>query len=81
MQVTIRLFASARDAAGWERQVLDLPEGATIASARQKLRGIIPDATPLLDSAAFALNQRYARADDRLTDGDELAILPPVSGG
>ena len=81
MKVTARFFASARDAAGIERQPLELGEGATVADAALALRNLLPAASQIVQSSAFAVNQRFARADHTLREGDELAILPPVSGG
>ena len=83
MQVVVRLFAAARDAAGWERRVLELPEGATLADIPSRLVELTQGgaSTALLESSAFAVNQQYARRDTALRDGDEIAVLPPVSGG
>ena len=81
MKVTVRIFASAREAAGWEQRQIELPDDATAAVARAALRKLVPTAAAALDSAALAVNQKYARDEQRLENGDELAILPPVSGG
>ena len=81
MKVTARLFSSAREAAGLERQVLELAEGSTVADASLALRNLIPAASQIVQGSAFAVNQRFARPDHRLCEGDEVAILPPVSGG
>ena len=81
MRVTVRLFAALRDAAGWEAQSLDLPDSATVGDARLKVRDELRSAGALLDISAFAVNQQYARPEHRLREGDELAVLPPVSGG
>lgn len=76
------MFAWAREAAGFEQQVLQLASGATVADAVRVIGQKLPlRAAQLLSSAAFAINQRYARPEARLSDGDELAVLPPVSGG
>lgn len=79
MKVTVRMFAAAREAAGFDLHTVELPAGAKVADALARLRQ--PPAPSMLDSCAFAVNQRFARPEQRLADGDELAILPPVSGG
>lgn len=76
-----RLFASAREAAGLELQVLELANDATVADAALCLRSLLPAASQIVQGSAFAVNQRFARPDQKLRDGDELAVLPPVSGG
>lgn len=81
MRVTVRLFAALRDAAGWDAQSLDLPDSATVGDARLKLQKVLRSTSSLLDISAFAVNQQFARPEHRLREGDELAVLPPVSGG
>ncbi|MCL4817908.1 MAG: molybdopterin converting factor subunit 1 [Vicinamibacteria bacterium] len=81
MQVRVRFFASLRDVAGRAEQVLELPAGATPESAWQALVAQRPELAPRRASLAAAVNRRYGRFDAPLADGDELAFLPPVSGG
>jgi len=78
MRITVRLFASARENAGLSQLAIDLPDGANVALAAKKLNELHPG---LGSSVAFAVNRTYARGDAVLNDGDELAIIPPVSGG
>jgi molybdopterin synthase catalytic subunit/molybdopterin converting factor small subunit len=76
MNVTVKLFAGLRERAGIGERTLELPEGAHVA-----------DVWPLLalgDEPAgllYALNRKYAPADAALAEGDEVAVIPPVSGG
>ncbi len=76
MEVTVRLFAALRERAGTGQRRLELPEGARVA-----------DVWPLLelgeqpDGLLFAVNRHYASEDDALAAGDEVALIPPVSGG
>jgi MoaE-MoaD fusion protein len=76
MTVTVRLFAVLRQRAGRDRIDLELPEGARVA-----------DALAAVDHLAgglrlvMAVNREYASPDDVLSPGDELALIPPVSGG
>ena len=81
MTITVKLFAAARDAAGREVEAVDLPPGASVADAEAALRERLPDAAALLGASAFAVNRAYAKRTTKLNDGDELAVLPPVSGG
>lgn len=81
MQVTVKLFAAARDAAGWQERVLDMPDGSTVADLRRTIFGMLPQSAALLEASAVAVNQQFARAPHTLKDGDEVAVLPPVSGG
>jgi molybdopterin synthase catalytic subunit len=77
MEVTVRLFASLRERAGTRELTLDLPEGASVADALAELRGVAPEGLPLV----MAVNREYAPEDQVLDAGDELALIPPVSGG
>jgi molybdopterin converting factor subunit 1 len=78
----VRLFATARDAVGARELELELPPGATTGHALAALaaRSSAPEAIAS-DRIALAVNREYARDDRRLHDGDELAVIPPVSGG
>ena len=81
VHITVRLFAVIREMAGQSQATLALPPGSTISDAAALLVQRHPEIAPHLPRAAFALNREYAAKDARLNDGDELAIIPPVSGG
>ncbi len=81
MTIRVRFFALARDRFGADGRTLTLADGATVAAARRALAEQHPAAADLLPTVAFAVNRSYARPGDALADGDELAVLPPVSGG
>ena len=81
MEVTVRYFAGLREAAGSTRETHRLPDGGTVALLRETLEQERPVLVPLLGSAAVAVNQRIARSEQILAEGDEVAFLPPVSGG
>ena len=81
MRVRVRLFAIQREIAGTREVGLDLPAGSTIQDAWAALVALHPRLAPGRPSVRFALNTEYADADAVLGDGDELAIIPPVSGG
>lgn len=81
MQVTVRLFAVVREAAGISEISLQLPDGATVARAKAALAERHAGIRPHIERLAFAVNREYAQLDTPLHDGDELALIPPVSGG
>jgi len=76
MQVTVRLFAMLRERAGAGSVDLELPDGARVGDAVAEL-GPLAEGLPLV----MAVNREYAPEDRVLTPGDELALIPPVSGG
>ena len=76
MQVTVRLFAALREQAGTGERKLELPEGSRLAEVWPAL-GLGDQPAGLL----YAVNKRYAEADTPLAAGDEVALIPPVSGG
>lgn len=80
IQIRVRLFASLREAVGQASMTLELPDGAHAAAAVERLRAAAP--RPLnTANLTLAVNQRQATLETPLRDGDELALLPPVSGG
>jgi molybdopterin synthase catalytic subunit len=76
MRVSVRLFAVLRERAGRDTIELDLPEGARVSDAL----AAVDDLAGGL-SLVLAVNREYAPPDARLAAGDELALIPPVSGG
>jgi molybdopterin synthase catalytic subunit len=82
MTVNVRLFAILRERAGQDRIALELDAGATVDDALAAL-GRDPGLAELLDrmAVAMAVNRDYASGDTELHPGDELALIPPVSGG
>ena len=78
----VRLFAILRERAGSESIEVDLAEGATVADAIRALSEL-PALAGVLDRlpVAMAVNREYARTDTRLVAQDELALIPPISGG
>ncbi len=77
MHVRVRLFAILRDRAGGSDQVeLELPDGAVVADAIERMRHLT-DGVPVV----MAVNHEYAEPQAPLHPGDELALIPPVSGG
>jgi molybdopterin synthase catalytic subunit len=76
VEVTVKLFAMLRERAGARELTLDLPEGARVRDALSSL-GPLADGLPLV----MAINREYADEDALLSPDDELALIPPVSGG
>ena len=81
MLVTIRLFARLREIAGAAELERTLPDGATARTAWDVLVGEFPPLGDYATAVSCAVNEEYARLTAVLKDGDEVAFLPPVSGG
>ena len=79
--ITIRLFASYREAAGLSEAAIEVAPGTTAAALWQDLVEKHPRLAPLSRSAGVALNGRYTQPTTVLAEGDVVAFLPPVSGG
>lgn len=76
MHVTVRLFAQLRERAGTGELSVELPEGARVQDAIDRLGALAGDLPVVM-----AVNREYADRDSQLGPGDELALIPPVSGG
>jgi molybdopterin synthase catalytic subunit len=76
VEVTVRLFAMLRERAGVSELTIELPDGARVGDALSRLDDIA-EGLPLV----MAVNREYADEDAALGPGDELALIPPVSGG
>jgi len=81
MKVTVLFFAQVRERAGRASAELSLPEGSRLADALAVLAREHPALEPLWPHLAVAVSGKLARLDTPLTEGAELALLPPVSGG
>jgi molybdopterin synthase catalytic subunit len=81
MRIRVRLFAIQRELAGAREVELELPTGASVESAWAALVVRHPSLEPGRAYVRFARNADYADPETTLADGDELAIIPPVSGG
>ena len=79
MQIRVLFFGILKDLAGRASESLNLPEEATLGDVLQHYQQAIP--RELIASLAMSVNQEYAAPDARLRPGDEVALLPPVSGG
>ncbi len=81
MRVTIRLFATLHDLAGAAELTREVPPEATVGAVWTMLVTEFPSLAPFASSVSAAVNADYVRLSSRVCDGDEVAFLPPVSGG
>lgn len=83
MKIRVLLFGPLAEKAGGPAAVsaFDLSEDSTAADALSAVSRLCPGLGPALETAVVAVNAVYARRDRRLRDGDEVAVIPPVSGG
>jgi len=81
MQIRVLFFGVLKDLAGKASDSLSLPENATLGDVLSHYERIIPRLKETASSLAMSVNQEYAGPSTRLRPGDEVALLPPVSGG
>ncbi len=81
MQVRILFFGMLKDLMGKSADSLDLSESASLRDVLAHYESTVPRLKESLPSLALAVNQQYARPETKLKPGDEVALLPPVSGG
>lgn len=81
MLVTVRLFASLRDTAGWNQKQIEIAEGTTVGDLLNHLQEELYRDGMSGRPVYAAVNHTYADPSAALADGDEVALFPPVSGG
>src|SRR3954451_25218690 len=81
MRVQVLFFGQLKDLTGCSGETLPLAERATLSDVLQHYADKFPDIRKLSSSLALSINREYAAQDAPLRDGDEVALLPPVSGG
>jgi molybdopterin converting factor subunit 1 len=81
MRVRVLFFGILKEMVGKSVDLIDLPEGASVRDALARYESQIPRLKESLSSLALAVNQQYAGPDTKLSADDEVALLPPVSGG
>ncbi|MDA1097127.1 MAG: molybdopterin converting factor subunit 1 [Chloroflexi bacterium] len=81
MNITLRLFAGYRERVGQGTMTLELPTGATAGDLAREIVRRFPKLIGNPNDLVIAVNQEYCDHDHILSDGDELALIPPVSGG
>jgi molybdopterin synthase catalytic subunit len=80
-QVTVRFFARYAELTGCETAAVAVPAVATVGDVLAQVRETVPGARSLPPRPLAALNLRQVKLDARVKDGDEVALLPPLSGG
>jgi MoaE-MoaD fusion protein len=81
IHITVLFFATLKDRAGTNRQELELPAEATVADLKSILIEHFPAVKPLLANTLVSVNKNYSFDEDKIPDGAEVALFPPVSGG
>ncbi len=81
MRVRVLFFGMLKEVAGRERDSVELPERSRVSDLLGKYAAMAPALKPYYDVMAVALNQEYSNPDAPLHEGDEVALIPPVSGG
>lgn len=80
-QVTVKLFAAYQDAYGLPELLLTLPDGATVADVRDRLLCDRPELEQWRGVTRFGVNLQFVEDNAVLQNGDEVVLIPPVSGG
>ncbi|HLV86052.1 MAG TPA: molybdenum cofactor biosynthesis protein MoaE [Candidatus Sulfotelmatobacter sp.] len=81
MRVSVLFFGVLKDVAGKPSDMVEVPDGARVQDVLLHYQSRLPRLNEILASSALAVNQQYASPDSPLREGDEIALLPPVSGG
>jgi molybdopterin converting factor subunit 1 len=81
MKVKVLLFASLREVVGSSQSAVELEPGASVEDVWTRMISLYPRLAPHTGTIAFALNSAFTNPHETLHDGDEVAFLPPVSGG
>jgi molybdopterin synthase catalytic subunit len=81
MQVNVRYLGMLREIAGRDGEPVDLPDGALLGELYEALRARVPELQQFRQAIALAVNYEYSGSDTPLREGDEIALIPPVSGG
>ncbi len=81
MKVTVRYFAAHKEATGVVDEVLDVPDGTTVAELMEELMRQHPDLVDLRRDTVISVNKGVGAGDIGLKEGDDVALFPPISGG
>ena len=81
IRVNVKFFAIARDIAGTDETILSIPEGSTPSAVLESLAKSYPGLREWMGHLRVAVNCEYTEGDAILNDRDEVALIPPVSGG
>jgi len=80
-RVDVALFAAARELAGAETVTIEIPDHATAATVLQTLANQHPRLQELLPACRLAIDLRFVSPDEPIAGGEQVALIPPVSGG
>jgi molybdopterin synthase catalytic subunit len=81
INIKVRLFAALKEIIGKNRLDLQIPEGSSVGYAIAAIEEAYPAVKKIIRISKFAVNMEYANAEKKLTEGDEITIIMPVSGG
>ena len=81
MQIKIKLFAALKEIAARNEAILEVPSEISCQEILLHLQNEIPALSPILESSLVAVNGAYVDKNEHVSEEDEVAILPPVSGG
>jgi molybdopterin synthase sulfur carrier subunit len=81
MKITVKLFAAYQEAYGVPELVLELPEQTTVQQVRDRLITERPQLSQWRDVTRFGINFNFVEPDTLVQNGDEVVLIPPVSGG
>ena len=81
MHVTVRYLGMLKEIAGREEEQVEVADGSSVRDVYAALQQRIPQLQQFRDAIALAVNYEYSGSETPLRDGDEIALIPPVSGG
>ena len=81
MKVTVKYFAVCRQMLNRDEEDMELPEGAILQDVLDRLKGEKPEISGLFETMQMSVNWQYADYETKLSDNDEVALIPPVTGG
>lgn len=81
ISITLKLFAVYQDVLGCPEMIMELPEGITIGELCDRICHQHPELKKWQDLTRFGVNLQFVAADTTLNNGDEVVLIPPVSGG
>lgn len=81
LTVNVKLFAAYQEVCGVPELVLEFPTGTTVAGVRDRLISQHPELSRWRDITRFGINLEFVEPERTLQNGDEVVLIPPVSGG